>query len=260
MSTIVEELGGNPGETIVEALGGSNGETISEVIEEKEIIINDNPLAALVMDFDISDSVDLFGKVASDLQSNMAVNSVGKVTGTSKYVTDYTGFSGNPEEQQGNYVAFHISVGDMVIGTNVTVKVNGVTMDPDGLHVMIFREGTTHPKAIVEASANGHKTISKVFDFTSVVKEPAENESEEEETSETTYTVTYNANGGTGTIESVEVEAGNSITLNDGSGLTPPENKQFAGWAKSASAKSPTVESPFTPDKDTELFAVWGDA
>lgn len=74
------------------------------------------------------------------------------------------------------------------------------------------------------------------------------------------YTVGYNANGGTGTIESVEVEAGNSITLSDGSALTPPENKQFAGWAKSASAQSATVESPFTPDKDTELFAVWVDA
>ena len=259
MSTIMEALGGNSGETIMEVLGGSKGETISEVIEEKEIIINDNPLTALAMDFDISDSVDLLGKVASDLQSNMAVNSVGEVTGTSKYVTDYTGFSSNPEEQQGNYVAFHISVGDMVIGTNVTVKVNGVTLDPDGIFVMIFREGTTHPKAIAEASADGHKTISKVFDFTHVVKEPAENESEEE-TVETIYTVSYNANGGTGTIESVEVEAGNSITLNDGSDLTPPENKQFAGWAKSASAKSPTVESPFIPDKDTELFAVWGDA
>lgn len=260
MSTIVEALGGNPGETIVEALGGSNGETISEVIEEKEIIINDNPLAALAMDFDISDSVDLFGKVASDLQSNMAVNSIGKVTGTSKYVTGYTGFSGNPEEQQGNYVAFHISVGNMVIGTDVTVEANGVTMDPDGLYVMIIREGTTHPKAIVKASANGHKTISKVFDFTDVVKEPAENESEEEETSETTYTVTYNANGGTGTIPFDTVNEGSSVTLPDGSTLTPPEGKIFLGWAKSALAQSATVTSPFTPDKNTELFAVWGDA
>lgn len=74
------------------------------------------------------------------------------------------------------------------------------------------------------------------------------------------FTVSYNANGGTGTIPSVEVNEGSSITLSDGSTLTPPENKTFAGWAKSASAQSPTVESPFTPDKDTELFAVWVDA
>lgn len=259
MATIMEALGGNSGQTIMEALGGNSGQTIAEVISEKEIDIKDNPLAALAMDFDISDSIDLLGKVASDLQEDMIVDATGKVTGTSKYVTGYTGFSGDPAEQEGNYVAFHISVGDLVIGTNVTVKVNGVTMDPDGLHVLIFREGSTHPKAIVEASANGHKTISKVFDFTYVVKEPAGNESEEE-TAETKYTVTYDANSGTGTIEPVEVVAGESITLDDGSGLTAPEGKEFLGWAKTSSAQSATVTSPFTPDKDTILYAVWADA
>lgn len=73
------------------------------------------------------------------------------------------------------------------------------------------------------------------------------------------YTVTYNANGGTGTIESVEVTAGESITVDDGSTLTPPEGKEFVGWAKTDSAQSATVTSPFTPDKDTTLYAVWGD-
>ena len=78
-----------------------------------------------------------------------------------------------------------------------------------------------------------------------------------------TYTVTYNANGGTGTIEPVEVIAGESITVDDGSGLTPPEHETpefsytFAGWAKTDSAQSATVVSPFTPDKDTILYAVW---
>lgn len=74
------------------------------------------------------------------------------------------------------------------------------------------------------------------------------------------YTVSYDANGGSGTIEPVEVNAGDSITVDDGSGLTPPEGKEFAGWAKTSSAQSATVESPFTPDKDTILYAVWADA
>ena len=73
------------------------------------------------------------------------------------------------------------------------------------------------------------------------------------------YTVTYDANGGSGTIEPVEVTVGESITLNDGSGLTAPEGKEFLGWAKTDSAQSATVTSPFTPDKDTILYAVWGD-
>lgn len=74
-----------------------------------------------------------------------------------------------------------------------------------------------------------------------------------------TYTVTYNANGGTGTIDPVSVTAGESITLDDGTGLTAPENKEFLGWAKSSTAQSPTVDSPFTPTGDTALYAVWGD-
>lgn len=75
----------------------------------------------------------------------------------------------------------------------------------------------------------------------------------------TTYTVTYNANGGTGTIDPVEVEAGDSITLDDGSGLTAPEGKEFKGWAKTDSAQNPTVTSPFTPNADVTLYAVYGD-
>ncbi len=74
-----------------------------------------------------------------------------------------------------------------------------------------------------------------------------------------TYTVTYNANGGTGTITPVSVTAGESITLNDGTGLTSPEGKEFLGWAKSSTAQTPTVNSPFKPTGDTALYAVWGD-
>ena len=71
------------------------------------------------------------------------------------------------------------------------------------------------------------------------------------------FTVTYNVNGGTGSIDPVDVKAGESITLNDCSEVTAPENKEFAGWAKSSSAQNPTVVSPFTPYADTTLYAVW---
>ena len=71
------------------------------------------------------------------------------------------------------------------------------------------------------------------------------------------FTVTYNVNGGTGSIDAVDVKAGDSIVLNDCSDVTAPENKEFAGWAKSSSAQNPTVESPFTPYADTTLYAVW---
>lgn len=71
--------------------------------------------------------------------------------------------------------------------------------------------------------------------------------------------VSYDANGGEGTIPSVSVFPGKSITVSDGTGLTAPEGKEFAGWAKTDSAQSATVVSPFTPERDTVLYAVWAD-
>lgn len=156
--------------TIAESLGAKNGQTIMHALEEiEEVEVSSNPLTALAMDFDISASTDLLGKYVDDLQEDMAV--VGNhVTGTAKYVSGYTGFSSKTDEQKGNFVAFHISVGDLVIGTNVTVKVNGVTMDPDGLHVMRFVDDKVDAKAIVEASADGHPTVTKGFDFSAVTR------------------------------------------------------------------------------------------
>ena len=72
--------------------------------------------------------------------------------------------------------------------------------------------------------------------------------------------VSYNANGGEGTIPSVSVFPGKSINVSDGTGLTAPEGKVFAGWAKTDSAQSATVVSPFIPEEDTVLYAVWADA
>lgn len=74
-----------------------------------------------------------------------------------------------------------------------------------------------------------------------------------------TYTITYDVNGGEGTIEAVEVTAGESITLDDGSGITPPEGKEFKGWALSADAQNPTITSPYTPDRTRTIYAVYGD-
>ena len=71
-----------------------------------------------------------------------------------------------------------------------------------------------------------------------------------------TYTVTYNVNGGTGSVDSVTVTAGESVVLDDGEGITPPSEKVFAGWGTNPSATT-VITSPLTPIADTTLYAVY---
>lgn len=70
-------------------------------------------------------------------------------------------------------------------------------------------------------------------------------------------TLTYNANGGTGSVDPVAVGKGTAVTLDDGTGLTAPEGKEFAGWATTDDAEEADVESPLTVTADTTIYAVW---
>lgn len=74
-----------------------------------------------------------------------------------------------------------------------------------------------------------------------------------------TFTITYDVNGGTGSVDAVTVVAGNSATLDDGTGITAPSEKTFSGWGLSADATE-TVDSPYTPEADVTLYAVYVDA
>lgn len=74
-----------------------------------------------------------------------------------------------------------------------------------------------------------------------------------------TLTVTYDANGGTGSVDAQTVIAGNSISLSDGTGLTAPTGKVFAGWGLEATATEAEVTSPYTPTENVTLYAVWAD-
>lgn len=71
-------------------------------------------------------------------------------------------------------------------------------------------------------------------------------------------TVTYNVNGGTGEVAAATAIKGNTITLNDGTGITPPTDKAFKGWATTDSADAPDVTSPYTVTADVTLYAVYG--
>ena len=59
----------------------------------------------------------------------------GVISGTLNYITDYTGFSGNVEEQSGNYLVLKCTTGSLT--DTVTVELKGgtvghpVTLDED---------------------------------------------------------------------------------------------------------------------------------
>ena len=76
----------------------------------------------------------------------------------------------------------------------------------------------------------------------------------------TVKTVTYDVNGGTGTVAAATAIAGNSITLSDGTGITPPSDKVFKGWATTDDAEAADVTSPYTVTADVTLYAVYGAA
>ena len=146
-------------EYVKETPENTNPAVLKQMINEY-VETQGNKLAAYTIDADIADSVDLFGKKASDLQKEVFIVD-GKVYGTLKYVTDYTGFSGNPDEQQGHYLVLHYECD----GADA-IKVNGVTVDPsDGLHVLIIKKrGGKFKVEIIK----GEETFSEYIDISAL--------------------------------------------------------------------------------------------
>ena len=76
-----------------------------------------------------------------------------------------------------------------------------------------------------------------------------------------TFNVVYDANGGTGSIATESVTAGNSVTLAAGTSLTPPSNKVFAGWSTVSISNEPQYQAgaTYTPTADVTFFAIYAD-
>ena len=103
----------------------------------------------------------------------------------------------------------------------------------------------------VNALANGKWSKTKTFS----TKAQAITYIENEFSTTNNYVVTYNANGGTGSVTSATVVAGNSVELSDGTGLTYSDHT-FKGWGTNPSS-TVAVTSPYTPTGDVTLYAIW---
>lgn len=124
------------------------------------------------VDTGISASEDLLGKYITDLQSNIVVSD-GNVRGTLKYVTEYTGFSGDPAEQSGNYLALHFAT--VPDADSITVElINGsvghpITLDSDG--ICIFRISDKDTQYIEVVATKDDRTITKTLYLQGLVLE-----------------------------------------------------------------------------------------
>lgn len=145
-------------EYIQETPGNTNSVILKQMVDEY-VATQNNQLAVYTIDADIADSVDLLGKKASDLQEGVFIVD-GKVFGTLKYVTGYTGFSGRADEQEGYYLALHFEYE----GAD-SIKVNGVTLDSDGIHILIIKRKGGKVKVEVNKDEN---TFSEYIDISAL--------------------------------------------------------------------------------------------
>ena len=104
----------------------------------------------------------ILGKAVSELQDDILIDDRA-IEGTLKYVTGYTGFSSNPEEQQGNYLALKFTPAD---GAVTTVELLGgtlghpVTLDAD--NNIVLRIGNNNQKIKVVSTLNGEE-VTKIY-------------------------------------------------------------------------------------------------
>lgn len=129
-------------------------------------------LTTLSIDADISAGTDLLGKHVSDLQSGVIIGD-SQIVGTLKYLSDYTGFSGDPAEQKGNYIALHCGSSETVDSLSVEV-INGtvghpVTLDADGIAVLKIADKVR--QKIRFAAYKDNKSVTKTFDLSGLTLE-----------------------------------------------------------------------------------------
>ena len=117
---------------------------------------------------------------------------------------------------------------------------------------------TPEIEGTVAALANGNWSCAKVFDKKSDALSYIDTVFQTTPVTPT-FTVTYDVNGGEGEIAPETCDAGDSITTDDGSGITAPDGKTFSGWALTDDAETATVTAgaSFTPTGNTTLYAVY---
>ena len=122
---------------------------------------------SLSVDANVPDSVDLYGKKASDLQSDIEING-NKISGILNYIDDYSSAFG-PGLDSGNYICLHFACNIPDAEITVTIT-NPSTLDEDGIFVGRIADKDSQTITVV-ASADGYDDVTKTFDLTDLICE-----------------------------------------------------------------------------------------
>ena len=123
---------------------------------------------------DIETSVDLFGKIVTDLQDEVTVSG-DTISGTLAYIDDYTGFSGDPAEQVGHYLAVKCTAdeGDTIVLDLIGGTHGPVTLDDDGICIIRITDPATQQLKYTATGADG-STETKLWKLTGLTLTPEE--------------------------------------------------------------------------------------
>lgn len=113
----------------------------------------------------------VLNKKVRELQKGVTVFG-DKIAGTLNYVTGFTGYSGSPEMQEGNYLALHYNA---PADATVTVELTGGTMGPvelDSDMNSVSRLDSLNHTIKVVVTRNG-ESLTKIFDLSGLVLKPA---------------------------------------------------------------------------------------
>lgn len=139
------------------------------------------------------------------------------------------------------------TVRDATTGKLTSIAYGGVADVSDDLGTQLISEGLAEAYTLISPTGSVTITENGTVDVTQYASAVVNVDP---------VTVTYDKNTGTGSVDPVTVGKGSSITLSDGTGLTAPEGKEFAGWGTSSDATE-ALESPYTVTANVTLYAIW---
>ncbi len=122
-------------------------------------VVIDNTIVGVETDIPAGTTA-LLGKTADDLQANIAINGE-EITGTLKFISDYSSAGYTGDELSGNFLALHFTSNKA--GAVIKVElVNGIhgeqTLDEDGLAIFRISNKATQ-KVKVTATADGLSVV-----------------------------------------------------------------------------------------------------